>query len=130
MAGSYYSDVERTIYLTYYLLMEDISKYDDLFQAERKNISFEYYKEHIKYFDFDELVYGSEKLSTLVLLHATIRPGLTKFLFEIILRKMEIHDRSRCTNSIDVIFNFDCKGFTGTPFLDNYPAYQTIKSGK
>ena len=30
MPGSYYSDVERTIYLTYYLLMEDIPKYDEL----------------------------------------------------------------------------------------------------
>ena len=42
---------------------------------------------------------------------------------------MEIHDKSRCTNSIDIIFNFDCKGFTGTPFLDNYPTYEYIKSG-
>lgn len=66
MAGSYYSDVERTIYLTYYLLMEDISKYDELFQAERKNITYEYFKEHIKCFDYDELVYGNDKLSTIV----------------------------------------------------------------
>ena len=36
---------------------------------------------------------------------------------------MEIHDKSRCTNSIDVIFNFDIKGFTGTPFIDNYPTH-------
>jgi hypothetical protein len=26
-----------------------------------------------------------------------------------------------------VIFNFDSKGFTGTPFIDNYPTYQYIK---
>ena len=26
MPGSYYSDVERTIYLTYYILMEDVAK--------------------------------------------------------------------------------------------------------
>ena len=32
MPGSYYSDVERTIYLTYYILMEDIAKYNELFQ--------------------------------------------------------------------------------------------------
>jgi hypothetical protein len=32
MPGSYYSDVERTIYLTYYILVEDIAKYDELFQ--------------------------------------------------------------------------------------------------
>lgn len=31
MSGSYYSDVERTIYLTYYILMEDTEKYNDLF---------------------------------------------------------------------------------------------------
>jgi len=31
MPGSYYSDVERTLYLTYYILMHDIEKYDDLF---------------------------------------------------------------------------------------------------
>ena len=35
MPGSYYSDVERTIYLTYYILMEDTSKYDELFQQAR-----------------------------------------------------------------------------------------------
>ena len=36
MPGSYYSDVERTIYLTYVTLREDVAKYDDLFQQERK----------------------------------------------------------------------------------------------
>ena len=36
---------------------------------------------------------------------------------------MEIHDKSRCVNSIDIVFNFDCKGFTGTPFIDNYPTF-------
>lgn len=39
---------------------------------------------------------------------------------------MEIHDKSRCVNSIDVVFNFDCLGFTGTPFIDNYPTYSYI----
>ena len=43
MPGSYYSDVERTIYLTYYILREDVSKFDALFQAERKFITFDYY---------------------------------------------------------------------------------------
>lgn len=47
MPGSYYSDVERTIYLTYYILMEDITKYDELFQQERKFISFEYFSTHV-----------------------------------------------------------------------------------
>lgn len=41
MPGSYYSDVERTIYLTFVILTEDISKYDELFQGERKFITFE-----------------------------------------------------------------------------------------
>ena len=41
MPGSFYSDVERTIYLTFVVLMEDIGKYDELFQQERKFISFE-----------------------------------------------------------------------------------------
>lgn len=47
MPGSYYSDMERTIYLTYYILNEDIGKYSTLFQQERKFITFEYYKEYI-----------------------------------------------------------------------------------
>ena len=33
-------------------------------------------------------------------------------------------------NSIDVVFNFDCLGFTGTPFIDNYPTFSYIKSGR
>ncbi len=41
MPGSYYSDVERTIFLTFVILSEDIAKYDDLFQGERKFITFE-----------------------------------------------------------------------------------------
>ena len=51
MPGSYYSDVERTIYLTYVILMEDIAKYDELFQQERKFISFEYWSAHMKSLD-------------------------------------------------------------------------------
>lgn len=43
MPGSYYSDVERTIFLTYCCLVEDGAKYDELFQQERKFISFEYW---------------------------------------------------------------------------------------
>ena len=30
----------------------------------------------------------------------------------------------------DVIFNFDCIGFTGTPFLDNYPTSDYIRHGR
>ena len=131
MPGSYYSDVERTIYLTYVILQSDISKYNDLFQAERKFISFEYWNEHfVHQLDFDDLVYGHEKLSEIVTKYPDTKDGLTRFLYEIILRRMEIRDRSRSVNSIDVIFNFDCIGFTGTPFLDNYPTYDYICHGR
>ena len=41
---------------------------------------------------------------------------------------MEIRDKSRSVNSIDVVFNFDCVGFTGTPFIDNYPTFRYIQS--
>ena len=127
MPGSYYSDVERTIYLTYYILMEDISKYDELFQQERKFISFEYFREHIPHLDYDELVYGNNKLSALVTLHPETKDPLASYLYKIILRRMEIRDKSRSVNSIDVVFNFDCIGFTGTPFIDNYPTFAYIQ---
>ena len=130
MPGSYYSDVERTVYLTYYILMEDIAKYNELFQQERKFISFEYYSEHIiRELDYDDLVYGDEKLSELVEKYPQVKDGLTRFLYEIILRRMEIRDKSRSVNSIDIVFNFDCIGFTGTPFIDNYPTFAYIRDG-
>ena len=28
---------------------------------------------------------------------------------------------------MDVVFNFDCVGFTGTPFIDNYPTSSYIR---
>jgi hypothetical protein len=127
MPGSYYTDVERTIYLTYYILREDIAKYDELFQQERKFISFEYYNQHVGHIDFDELVYGNNRLSAIVVQIPQTKDGLTRFLYEIILRRMEIRDESRSVNSIDVVFNFDCLGFTGTPFIDNYPTYSYIR---
>ena len=70
MPGSYYSDVERTIYLTYYILQEDIVKYNELFQQERKFISFEYWSSHLRQLDYDDLVYGTDRLSELVEKHA------------------------------------------------------------
>ncbi len=45
MPGSYYSDVERTIYLTYYILLEDTAKCSELFQQERKFVSFDYWQQ-------------------------------------------------------------------------------------
>ena len=54
MPGSYYSDVERTIYLTYVILVEDIAKYDELFQQERKFLSFEYWSAHVSQIDYDD----------------------------------------------------------------------------
>jgi hypothetical protein len=128
MPGSYYSDVERTVFLTYVILTEDIEKYDDLFQGERKFISYEYWNEHfVHQLDFDDLVYGHEKLSEICEKHPEAKDGLARFLYEIILRRMEIRDKSRSVNSIDIIFNFDCIGFTGTPFLDNYPTADYIR---
>eukprot|EP00980_Cylindrotheca_fusiformis_P003809 scaffold839_cov138-Cylindrotheca_fusiformis.AAC.4 len=131
MPGSYYSDVERTIFLTYVILTEDVAKYDELFQGERKFISFEYWNSHfVHQLDFDDLVYGHQKLSEIVEKHPETRDGLTRYLYEIILRRMEIRDKSRSVNSIDIIFNFDCIGFTGTPFLDNYPTFEYIRNGR
>ena len=132
MPGSYYSDVERTIYLTWYVLMEDTAKYDDLFKEERKFVSFEYFNDELadSGLDYDDLVYGTDSLSELVAKHPATKAGLTKFLYEIILRRMEIRDRSRSVNAIDVVFNFDCVGFTGTPFIDNYPTFAYIRRGR
>ena len=62
--------------------------------------------------------------------HPETKDGLAGFLYEIILRRMEIRDKSRSVNSIDVVFNFDCIGFTGTPFIDNYPTFGYISSGR
>jgi len=129
MPGSYYSDTERTIYLTFVVLMEDVAKYDELFQQERKFISYEYAREHVGTLDFDDLVYGHEKLSELVARHRETKDGLVRYLFEIILRRMEIRDKSRSVNSIDVVMNFDMIGFTGTPFIDNYPTAAYIRQG-
>ena len=58
------------------------------------------------------------------------KDGLTRFLYEIILRRMEIRDQSKSVNSIDVVFNFACIGFTGTPFIDNYPTFAYINAGR
>ena len=128
MPGSYYSDVERTIFLTYVILVEDIAKYDELFQQERKFISFEYWTGHVQGLDYDDLVYGHDSLSEVVKKHPSTKGGLVRYLYEIILRRMEIRDKSRSVNSIDVVFNFDCIGFTGTPFIDNYPTFAYIQS--
>ena len=78
--------------------------------------------------DYDDLVYGNNSLSMLVAKHPETKDGLTRFLYEIILRRMEIRDKSRSVSSVDVVFNFDAIGFTGTPFIDNYPTYAYIRS--
>jgi hypothetical protein len=131
LPGSYFSDVERTIYLTFVILSEDIAKYDELFHSERKFITFEYWNSHfVHQLEYDHLVYGHEKLSEIVEKHPGAKNGLIRYLFRIILRRMEIREKSRSVNSIDVIFNFDCIGFTGTPFLDNYPTFDYIRQGR
>jgi len=128
MPGSYYSDVERTIFLTFVILSEDVAKYDELFQGERKFITFEYWKEYMAELDYDELVYGHDRLSEIAEKHPNTLSGLTRFLYIIILKRMEVRDRSKSVNSVDIIFNFDCIGFTGTPFLDNYPTSDYIRN--
>eukprot|EP00804_Cyclotella_cryptica_P011896 CCRYP_004399-RA/>CCRYP_004399-RA protein AED:0.06 eAED:0.06 QI:211/0.78/0.8/1/0.71/0.6/15/1860/1813 len=128
MPGSYYSDVERSIYLTFVILSEDIKKYDELFQGERKFISFEYWKQHLRELDYDELVYGHDRLSEIAEKHPNCLGGIIRFLYVIILKRMEIRDGSRSVNSVDILFNFDLIGFTGTPFLDNYPTADYIRN--
>ena len=80
--------------------------------------------------DYDDLVYGNLSLAELVERHPETKEGLAGFLYEIILRRMEIRDKSRSVNSVDVVFNFDSIGFTGTPFIDNYPTFGYISSGR
>ena len=80
--------------------------------------------------DYDDLVYGNLSLAELVDRHPETKEGLAGFLYEIILRRMEIRDKSRSVNSVDVVFNFDSIGFTGTPFIDNYPTFGYISSGR
>lgn len=127
MPGSYYSDVERTIFLTFVILSEDIAKYNELFQSERKFITFEYWKQYLSELDYDELVYGHDNLYEITEKHPKTLGGLIKFLYVIILKRMEVRDQSKSVNSVDIIFNFDCIGFTGTPFLDNYPTSDYIR---
>lgn len=40
--------------------------------------------------DFDELIYGDNLLSELIKIHPEIKEGLIRYLYEIILKKMEI----------------------------------------
>ena len=97
---------------------------------ERKFISYEYFSAHVRSLDYDDLVYGNICLSELIAKYPETKDGLTRFLYEIILRRMEIRDKSRSVNAIDVVFNFDCIGFTGTPFIDNYPTFSYLRSGR
>ena len=111
--------MERTIFLTFVILSEDIKKYDELFQGERKFITFEYWKEHMVELDYDELVYGHDRLSEIAEKHPSTLNGLIRFLYIIILKRIEVRDRSKSVNSVDIIFNFDCIGFTVSrcPFI-------------
>ena len=102
MPGSYYSDVERTIFLTFVILSEDTSKYDELFQNERKFITFEYWKEFLPELDYDELVYGHDRISEVVERHPRMAGGLIRFMYGIVLRRMEVRDTSRSVNSVDM----------------------------
>lgn len=78
-----------------------------------------YWKENLRELDYDELVYGHDRLSEIAEKHPRCTSGIIRFLYIIILKRMEIRDGSRSVNSVDIMFNFDIIGFTGTPFLDN-----------
>ena len=131
MPGSYYSDVERTIYLTYYILMEDIAKYDELFQQERKFITFEYFTRT----SATSTTTTSSTATTSALGAGREVPETKDGPHALPVRDHPAtHGDPRqvalCVNSIDVVFNFDCIGFTGTPFIDNYPTFAYIRSGR
>ena len=103
----------------WYTCRASVPRYDELFQQERKFISFEYWQAHVcGTLDYDDLVYGRHQLTALVKAHPSVKLGLVRYLFAVILRRMEIRDKSRSVNAIDVVFNFDLIGFTGTPFID------------
>ena len=51
--------------------------------------------------EYDDLVYGHDPLSHIIDLHPATKGGLTRFLYEIVLA-MEIRDRARSVNSVDV----------------------------
>ena len=55
---------------------------------ERKFISFEYFNTHVRSLDYDDLVYGQDCLSALVAKHPATKDGLTRYLYEIILRTL------------------------------------------
>ena len=73
MPGSYYSDVERTIYLTYYILMEDLSKYDELFQQARC-MRYRRYMRHIPHNARRALPAGTPPVSVLTNEHRRLLP--------------------------------------------------------
>ena len=89
---------------------------------------YRYWKQYLREIDYDELVYGHDRLSEIAEKHPNCLGGVIRFLYVIILKRMEIRDGSRSVNSVDVMFNFDLIGFTGTPFLDNYPTASYIRS--
>jgi len=64
--------------------MAGVSRYNDLFQQERKFISFEYFSKFVHkdtmQLDFDDLVYGNASLSALVVQFPGTKDGLTRFL--------------------------------------------------
>lgn len=70
--------------------MHDLEKYDELFQQERKFITFEYFNEFICMLDYDELVYGNENLCLYVEKEPLSKNGITRYLYQIILKRMEI----------------------------------------
>ena len=68
--------------------------------SNRPRVSLPVRAAFIRHVDYDDLVYGNSSLSGLVTKHPEIKDGLTRFLYEIILRRMEVRDKSRSVNSI------------------------------
>ena len=68
--------------------MRDLTISCGPFLQERKFISFEYFNAHVRHLDYDDLVYGQDCLSALVVKYPAIKDGLTRYLYEIILRSL------------------------------------------
>jgi hypothetical protein len=68
-------------------------------------------------------VYGHGQLSELVEKHPEVKDGLPRFL-------LEICDKSRSVNSIDVAFDLTFIGFTDMSFIYNCPTFSYLRGGR
>ena len=106
------------IYLTYVILTRQNTM---SYFRERKFISFEYWV-YMSQLDSMTLCMGMTPVSNrqnFQRLRMVWHGSSTNYFAP------DGNPRSVSVNSIDVVFNFDCIGFTGTPFIDNYPTFST-----